>query len=76
MMVGPSFSAALAASSTSSFPRIPTWLATQQNITDYSSVQSIYPGHPILKDEPCAGVQLHVDTIENIHKLRICIYWN
>ena len=32
--------------------------------------------YPRPKDYPCAGVQLSVDTIENIHKLRICLYWN
>ena len=42
----------------------------------YFSVQSISPRHPRQKDDPCAGVELPVDTIENIHKLRFCLYWN
>ena len=42
----------------------------------YLSVQSISPTHPRPKDDPCAAALLPADTIENLHKLCICLYWN
>ena len=52
MIVSLSFSAAFAAASASSFPRIPTWLGTQQNNTVLFISAEYFSIQPYLKEAP------------------------